>query len=192
MNLARTYLVGDDVEWQEHSLVRGPSSNTAPHSNLIRNKDGCHDRLYCEFELFRPIDSSIQSIEIGAESLWKYDSHAIPANYEYTFACHANVLAQLVLSLITLLLNTLVVLVSIRTSRRSTVDVALSQYTRISLSYADILSALSTFVCTFLMLLFPEQLMTDAIWSVIVLLTLLQMYFITTSFCHLILMSVRR
>ena len=162
MHLARTYLIGDDV-------------------NL----------LYCEFELFRP-RNVVHSVEISPDSMWRYDSHAIPANYEYTFACRANVLAQLVLSLMTLLLNTLVVLVSIRTSRRSTVDVALSQYTRISLSYADILSALSTFVCTLLMLLFPEQLMTDAIWSVIVLLTLLQMYFITTSFCHLILMSIRR
>lgn len=164
------------------AVATGP--NSGPNCN--------HDRLYCEFASFRVSDNSVNYSIQDENSVWTYESDAISANYEYTVTFQSNIVIQLALSMISLVLNGLVVILSLRTSRRSSMDVALSQYTRISLAYADILSAFSTFASTSLLLLFGKSLMTEAIWNVIVLLTLLQMYFVSTSFCHLILMSLRR
>ena len=124
---------------------------------------------------------------------WHYKNNAIQLGYELTDTFIVNTAIQVVLSLLSVILNCVVIIVSLKASRRrSRADVALSHYTRVSLSFADILCAVCTF-CSVLLLSFQrKQRMTMRTWNLVAVLTLFQTFFTTTSFYHLILMSVRR
>ena len=125
------------------------------------------------------------------ERLWTFGSNAIPRGYEYTEAFSVNTVLQMLLSVVSILLNSLVVIISLKTSRKRSA-VALSLYTRVSLSFADIAGAMCTLVSVLILRFYDERRLPRETWNFVVVLTLLQMFFTTTSFCHLILMSIRR
>lgn len=128
----------------------------------------------------------------NSSAKWLYASNALPKRYELTDDFLANTIIQVVLSFVSILLNSLVIIVSLKASRKNSVDVALSLYTRVSLSFADVLAATATLMSVLLLSFYHRRHMHDKIWDFVAVLILLQTFFTTTSFCHLILMSIRR
>ena len=145
-------------------------------------------RLYCDFSGLEDIHKSTK-FDLNS---WQYNGDAISEGYEFTDEFLINIFIQLFLSVVSLLLNGLVISIILRMKKRNTGNTTLSLFTRMSLSVADTLAALCSALSTALLLMYSRDAMTENTWDMIVILTLLHGYFITTSFLHLIFMSIRR
>ena len=145
-------------------------------------------RFYCDYSGLRDIHKST-AFDLNP---WKYNGDAIPDGYEFTDEFLINISIQLFLSIVSLLLNGLAILIILRMKKRNQEETSLSLFTRLSLSVADILAAFCSAFSSALYLLFRKDAMTEMAWKIIVILTLLHSYFVTTSFFHLIFMSIRR
>ena len=113
---------------------------------------------------------------------------AIPEGFIFSDKYYRNITAQLIISVISVFANALVIVVMIKNLKK---DKTLHKYTKLSLAIVDLLTALVTMANASL-LLYAKEDMNDTVISMWVYLTIFQMHFMTTSFCHLSLMSIRR